>query len=338
MGKPIRMADIAKKLNISVVSVSKALAGKSGVSEEMRTKIITLARQMGYEGTRAHSELDSTGNIGVLVSDHFFTDNSFYASLYRSLVLSSTNENLTCMVEIISQEAERAKSLPALVTGRKIDGIAFMGNLKWDYLQAVIACGLPCILLDFYIPGQNLDCVLSDNLNGGFLLTKHLLAQGLRKIGFVGNILSSSSIMERYLGYHQALRTDGLVPREDWILKDRDKNNMPIPLKLPEELPQAFLCNCDETAYHLVETLAHEGRRVPQDIAVCGYDDSRFATLCQPPLTTYQVNAEKMAETAISRLAKKIRQEETETMTCTISGNLIIRESSMGKSFCQEVN
>lgn len=77
---------------------------------------------------------------------------------------------------------------------------------------------------------------------------------------------------------------------------------------------------------------------MPQDIAVCGYDDSRFATLCQPPLTTYQVNAEKMAETAISRLAKKIRQEETETMTCTISGNLIIRESSMGKSFCQEVN
>ena len=77
MGKTIRMSDIAKKLNISVVSVSKALAGKSGVSDEMRTKIITLARQMGYEGSRTHNESDNTGNIGVLVSDHFFADNIF---------------------------------------------------------------------------------------------------------------------------------------------------------------------------------------------------------------------------------------------------------------------
>ena len=331
MGKTIRMSDIAKKLNISVVSVSKALAGKSGVSDEMRTKIITLARQMGYEGSRTHNESDNTGNIGVLVSDHFFADNTFYTSLYRSLVLSSTNKNLTCMVEIISQEAEQMKTLPALVTGQKIDGIAFIGNLKWDYLQAVIACGLPYVLLDFYIPGSDLDCVLSDNLEGGFLLTKHLLTQGWHNIGFVGSILSSANIMERYLGYQRALRLAGIIPREDWILEDRDKNGALMPLKLPEELPHAFVCSCDETAYHLIEMLERRGFHVPEDIAVCGYNDSRFALLCQPRLTTYQINTEKIAETAICRLAHNIRHEEVETMACTISGKLIIRESSIGK-------
>lgn len=208
------------------------------------------------------------------------------------------------MVEIISQEAEQMKNLPALVTGQKIDGIAFIGNLKWDYLQAVIACGLPYVLLDFYIPGSDLDCVLSDNLEGGFLLTKHLLTQGWHNIGFVGSILSSANIMERYLGYQRALRLAGIIPREDWILEDRDKNGALMPLKLPEELPHAFVCSCN---------------------------DSRFALLCQPRLTTYQINTEKIAETAICRLAQKIRQEEVETMACTISGKLIIRESSIGK-------
>ena len=75
MGKPVRMADIAEKLGISVVSVSKALAGKSGVSEEMRARVVALAREMGYEAARGGEGI-STGNVAVLVSDRFFSENA----------------------------------------------------------------------------------------------------------------------------------------------------------------------------------------------------------------------------------------------------------------------
>ena len=112
MGKPVRMADIAEKLNISVVSVSKALAGKPGVSEEMRAKVVALARQMGYEGGRTSMELGGTGNIGVLVADRFFAENTFYTQLYRALVLKSGEENLACLMEIITPEAERESVSP----------------------------------------------------------------------------------------------------------------------------------------------------------------------------------------------------------------------------------
>ena len=196
MGKPVRMADIAEQLNISVVSVSKALAGKPGVSEEMRAKVVALARQMGYAG-RSGSESGNTGgtgNIGVLVSDRFFNENTFYSNLYRSLVLSSTGEGLTCMLEIVSDEVEKAGQMPTLVTGRKVDGLIFMGNLDLDYLRTVTASGLPCILLDFYIPCGPLDCVVSDNLEGGIALTEHLLSQGCQEIGFVGSIWASCAI------------------------------------------------------------------------------------------------------------------------------------------------
>lgn len=327
MGKAVRMADIAKELNISVVSVSKALAGKSGVSEEMRAKVVALAREMGYEGSRS-GDPGGTGNIGVLVSDRFFDENTFYTSLYRSLVLSSGGEGLTCMMEIVSREAERDAALPVLITGHKVDGLILMGNLAAPYLQAVTGSGLPCVLLDFHALNGALDCVVSDNLEGGYALTEHLLSQGRREIGFVGSIQATSSIMDRYLGYQRALRSAGIVPREEWLLEDRDQEGRFIPLHLPQQLPEAFLCSCDEVAFNLIEALRQRGLRVPEEAAVCGYDDFRYATLSQPQLTTYRVDVDLMARTAVERLALRIRQEEASPIRFTIPGRLVVRESS----------
>lgn len=325
------MADIAERLNISVVSVSKALAGKPGVSEEMRGKVVALARQLGYEGGRTGTELGRTGNIGVLVADRFFADHTFYTQLYRFLVLKSSRENLVCLTEIITPEAERGLVLPALVTGRKVDGIIFMGNLAPAYLKLVEDTGLPYLLLDFHLPGKMEECIVSDNLDGGFALANHLLETGRREIGFVGSIHATSSIMERYLGYQWALRMAGIVPKEEWLLEDRDEEGEFVPLQLPDKLPEAFLCSCDEVAYNLVATLHQAGFRVPEDVAVCGYDDFRFATLCQPALTTYQVGAEQMAAAAVTWMGRKLRREPPpDTTLWTIPGRLVVRESSGG--------
>ena len=333
MGKPVRMADIAEKLGISVVSVSKALAGKPGVSEELRARVVALAKQMGYEGNKVHSEQAGTGNIGVLVSDRFFAENAFYTSLYRSLVLKSGGVGFTCMAEIVTPEAEYGCVLPSLITGRKVDGVIFMGNLDPAYLRKAESAGLPCLMLDFQLPGRASDCVVSDNLDGGYTLTEHLLSLGRREIGFVGSICSTSSIMDRYLGYQKALRLAGVTPREEWLLEDRDGDGRFIPLQLPETLPEAFLCSCDEVAYNLVEALRRAGKRVPEDVAVCGYDDFRFATLCQPPLTSYRVNVEQMAAAVVDWLGRLIRAEETlPSMMWTVPGQLVVRESTGGKS------
>ena len=89
MSKQVRMADIAEKLNLSVVSVSKALAGKPGISEENRAKVVALARQMGYTGVRTPTRQSTDIHICVLVADHYFAENAFYTQLYRSLVFDS---------------------------------------------------------------------------------------------------------------------------------------------------------------------------------------------------------------------------------------------------------
>lgn len=327
MGKPVRMADIAEKLNISVESVSKALAGKRGVSEEMRAKIVSLAKEMGYEGARGAAEPARTGNIGVLVADRFFRGDAFYSNLYRALILKGGARGLTCLLEIVPPEAEQEGLLPALITGQKVGAVIFMGCFATSYLQAVAKSGLPFLLLDSHIAGHSKNSVISDNIDGGYSLTKCLLDRGRREIGFVGSIRATPSIMDRYLGYLWALQEAGLTPRREWLLEDRDENGLLAPVALPEDLPQAFLCSCDEVAYYLIDLLKSAGKRIPEDVAVCGYDDIRTPPIAQQPLlTTYRVDLEGMAEETIRQL--RLRQEHEDTALAVVPGKLVIREST----------
>jgi len=305
--KKVRMADIAQSLNISIVSVSKALAGKDGVSEEMRARIIALAKQMGYIAPdTGKGEAKISGNIGILVADRFFSDNAFYSNLYRNVLMKSTAAGYSALLEIISDDDERTCSMPAMILHKKVDGLIFMGEISRSYLLAAIQSNLPYMLLDFYDEELGADCVISDSVSGGYRLTTHLISTGCKEIGFVGSIFSTSSIMDRYLGYSKALLQAGIQPREEWRLEDRNKDGHFKSVELPSRMPQAFVCSCDEVAYNLVEKLKHSGYDVPRDVAVAGYDDYRFAQLCDPQLTTYHVNVEGMGTAVVAQLVKKL--------------------------------
>lgn len=329
MGKSVRMADIAERLNISVESVSKALAGKRGVGEEMRAKVVALAKEMGYEGSKGAGEPAKTGNIAVLVANRFFMGDAFYSNLYRLLLLKSGALGLTCLMEIVLPEAERDGCLPALITGQKVEAVIFMGQFSLSYIQAVADAGLPFLFLDSWIPGYAKNTVISDNIDGGYQLTRHLLKTGRREIGFVGSVQATPSIMNRYMGYQLALLEEGLTPKKEWVLEDRDEEGLLAPVVLPSTLPQAFLCSCDEMAYYLIEQLRNAGKRVPEDVAVCGYDDVRPPAISQSPLlTTYRVNLERMAEEAVRQIQLKLQHGQTDSVLCMVAGQLIVRDST----------
>lgn len=253
MAKRVRMADIAEKLGISIVSVSKGLAGKDGVSEEMREKILETAKEMGYLPPSKSTAAQRSTNIGILVADRHFGDNTFYANLYRSLVSHCNRLKYQCMLEIVMPHAEDGCVLPLILAGGSVDALVFMGEFHRSYLAAMLKNNLPFVFLDFYDDVIAGDSVQSDNVSGSFQITEHLLQTGCRKIAFVGSVRATSSIMDRYLGYCRALLQAGIEPRADWRLEDRDADGSWIPLSLPREMPDGFVCNCDEVAFNLVE-------------------------------------------------------------------------------------
>lgn len=322
------MSDIAKRLGISTVSVSKGLAGKDGVSEEMRARIFAAAKEMGYQlpvRAPAHTGGES---IGIVVADRFFNENAFYSNLYRCVLNCAAAAEISVLMEIVFPQAEKNCNMPTFLVNRKVDGLIFMGEIDRRYLATAIQTGLPFMLLDFYDDAIAADCVLSDNTSGSYMLTEHLIETGRRNIAFVGSVLSTSSIMDRYLGYVKALLRAGLQVRPDWLIEDRDSRGMFIPLTLPTEMPDAFVCNCDEVAFNVVEMLKQRGYRIPQDVAVTGYDDYRYSTLCNPPLTTHRVDVEGMARTAVAQLRRKMAHKPPLAPTVVIPGAFVRREST----------
>lgn len=325
----MRMADIAEKLGISIVSVSKGLSGKDGVSEEMRAKIIATAKELGYEPpAQKAAPQERTENIGILVPDYFFEESTFYSNLYRAVVNRSTALGYACLMELVSLEAESTCALPNLLTQNKVDALFFMGEFDHEYIKAVTKRALPYVLLDFYDTDLDSDCVIGNNITGGYMLTRHLLDTGRKNIGFVGSINATTSIMDRYLGYVRALHQAGIEPNPVWRIEDRGPDRKYMPLALPETMPDAFVCNNDEVAFHLVECLNQAGYAVPADVAVVGYDDYRFSTICRPQLTTYHVYIDEMAAAALECIQHKFANLPSDTSTHIIPGAFVLRNST----------
>ena len=331
MANKVRMADIAQQLGVSIVTVSKVLNGKGSISRETREKILQLAREMGYVPLRtkpAERKGPSTGIIGILVADHFFEDSSFYAGLYRQVLKCCNEEGYSALLELVAPEAERSCTLPAMIQGNKVDAVIFMGEIDRCYLKKVADEGLPYMLLDFHDEALDVSSVNGDNIAGGYRLTKHLLSSGRRDIAFVGSVHATSSIMDRFLGYTKALLEAGIYPRPDWILEDRGENGLLIPLELPKEMPQAFVCSYDVVAHDLIEKLKAAGYRVPEDIAVTGYDDMQLSQFSSPRITTYRVDTGEMARIAVRQMLLRIKGKPAIHGNITVPGTFLPRESA----------
>lgn len=331
MPKIVRMADIAKKVGVSTVTVSKALAGKDGVSEEIRLKIRETAQEMGYRQMPAShkSRPGKTGNIGILIPACFLDDTStsFYWELYEKVIRRLSMSNYYGILELLSEEAERKPSLPRMLVDDKIDGLIVIGQISSSYRKMLQQkMFVPTVFLDAYDSCDAGFSVISDGYYGMYMVTSYLLSMGHRKICFVGTINSTSSISDRYFGYRRAMTEYGIEVTPDMILPDRDQHG-DILFGLPAELPTAFVCNCDLTAYELINQLGAHGLSVPQDISVAGFDNYSVPCISMPEITTYAVDMQGMARACVDALLHQIYRKQFFSGIKVISGQLIIRNS-----------
>ncbi len=331
MAKTVKMSDIAAKLNISTVTVSKALSDQKGVSEEMRNKIKKLAVEMGYQKPLSRpEERVRSFNVGVIVPEDYIEKyQTFYWEMYQEINMAAVKNNSFVMLEVLNALDEKAGIPPKLLKENKVDGLIVLGGLKSAYLKMIKEhYATPTVYLDFYDRTIKEDCVVSNSFYGTYMLTNYLFDKGHTNIGFVGTVLATKSITDRYLGYMKSLMEHGMAIREDWILDDRDSDRHNFEkFELPEEMPSAFVCNCDIIASWVIRELEYAGYRVPEDVSIVGFDDFLYPGLCNVPMTTYAVNMTAMAETGVKLLIKKMTGGETSEGMHLIEGRFIERKS-----------
>lgn len=327
--KNVTMKDIAQRLSVSTVTVSKALSDKEGVSKELKDRIRKAADEMGYRYNSAARMIKDgiSYNIGIIVSERFIHEGAFYSKMYQSAIKKLSDVNYFGLLEIITDENEENCLVPNIIQNNKVDGVIILGQMGYKYVKMIEKYDLPFIFLDFYNEDYTVDSIIGDSIYGTYVLTNYLIENGHRRIGFVGSVLQTSSILDRYVGYYKAMVQNQLTFEKEWVIEDRDQKGNFIEFKLPEKMPSAFVCNCDEVAYHFVKRLKKEGYKVPDDISVVGFDNYIYATLTNPQLTTFESNIDNMAENAVEAIIKKVKDKNYVLGRKVISGKLIIRDS-----------
>ena len=329
--KNVTMSDIAKVMNVSTVTVSKALGDRDGVSLDLRERIKQKATEMGYRmHTGTHGAKDGLNyNIGIVVARHFISDASaFYWIMYRYIVEMLQKQNYYGMLEVVDDVLDGRGEIPNSVLDKKVDGLIVLGQFSDEYINRLTSYYIPTVFLDFYGSREESETVLADNFYGAYMLTNHLISNGHRRIGFLGSISSTSSIQDRYLGYYKALLEHRIPLRQDWLIGDRSNESDRFPsFTLPQDMPTAFVCNCDETAYKLVNQLKAAGYSIPDDISVVGYDNHIYSTISSPRLTTIDVNSRAMSEEAVNIILHKIRDSSYKRGRTLVTGKLVRRES-----------
>lgn len=327
--KQVTIADIAKACGTSTVTVSKALCGRSGVSEEVRAKIRETADKMGYVSTKSVSN-KMEGVIGVLIPNKFINPNgSFYWALYNDILKLLKSEGISCIQENIGAEEESALAVPNLFSNNRITGVISLGQLSAPYLHMLMNHTNNLVLLDYYVPDTEVDCVVTNGYHGGYMLTNHLISLGHKEIGFIGTRTATTSIFDRFMGYVKGMLENGLEINPGWIIPDRLPDGEQFErLEFPDKLPSAFVCNCDETAFAAIRDLKARGLSVPRDISIVGYDNYLISEISDPPITTINVDSEEMAEAAIRALFERVSNPSLPKKTRILTGKLVVKEST----------
>jgi LacI family transcriptional regulator len=324
------MRDIADKLGVSSVTVSKAINDKEGVGEDLRKKIKEAAIDMGYRlNAAAKSMKDGLSyNIGIIIPERF-TDvtQGFYMRFYQDLAKSMDEHSYSGIMHILSMEDEDNLILPRVYLEKKVDGFIILGQVRRSYIDMFLQTDTPIVFLDFYTDQPDVDCVITDNFYGMYDLTNYLIRLGHRDIAFVGNIHATSSILDRYLGYYKSILEHGIQVDSDYLVNDRDENGQYIDMTLPARMPSAFVCNCDQIAFYLISLLRRKGVNVPGDCSVVGFDNDIYAGLADPNLTTVEVNMAEMSKTAVSMIVEKLKNRNSSQGRVAIKGKIVYRDS-----------
>lgn len=329
--KSVTMQYIADQLGISKVTVSKALKDQDGVSEELRQKIKEVAQDLGYKLPGADTATTGTKNVVIMVKEKYVDAKdytTFYLRFYQKLASSLTQKGYMCNLFPLGAKVPSAAELNKWFNDSNVGAVIILGDVKKQHITMIKDLKIPMLFLDCYNADVNVDCIVTDNYYSTFEITNYLKSCGHKHIGFVGNIHATSSIQDRFLGYCRSLMGSNLPIKQDCIIPDRDEFNEEVEFVLPKEMPTAFVCNCDDTAYKFVQHLISKGYRVPEDISVVGFDNDIYAELSNPKLTTVAVNVEVMTEKATKLIIDKIQNGYVDTQSrIFVTGDTVYRQS-----------
>lgn len=328
----ITIDDVAELAGVSYQTVSRVINNRPDVSDATRERVQKVIAETGYRPSHIARSLVTarTATIGLVVPD---ISNPFFSAIARGAEQVASANNYTILLCNTGEDTSREMEVLNILQERYVDGVIVCG-LRQE--EAPLKKALPqfraIVLVNRRLRDMRFPAVLVDDLLGGYLTTQHLIKMGHTAIGFVAGPMASYSGIKRSQGYEQALAEVGIEPKEDWVqhclptVADGEKATRLLLNRCPEL--SAVFCYNDLVALGALRYCAASGKRVPEDIAIAGFDDIMLASVVSPALTTCHVPREELGTLAASMLLDCINEAVNGCKEVMIKPELIVRASS----------
>jgi DNA-binding LacI/PurR family transcriptional regulator len=324
----VRIRDVAERAGVSVATVSRVLNGSAVVAEARKQRVLAAIDELNYRPSRIASNLrrrQRARMIGVLVSD---IENPHFAELVRAIEDGASQRGYRVLLCNTDEREEKQDDYLSVLLAERVAGVILSPtNPAAPGIGELLDHGTAVVAIDRSVSDERADAVLVDNAGGTAMATRHLIAAGHSRIGFVGGPANVETAVLRRVGYEQAMREAGLAPlavdgsfridggeESTGRLLDRDR------------------CTALITANNLItigamRTLRARGLRVPDAIALVAVDDPFWSELVEPPLTTLAQPVRRLAETAVSSLLERLEDERAEPKRLVLDFTLRVRGS-----------
>ena len=331
----VTIKDVALRANVSVATVSRALNGHQNVAEEVRKRVLNVANQMRYSPHHAARSLSSrrTQTIGVVLPDLY---GEFFSELMRGIDQVARERGLHLLVSSYHGHPEEQGAALRTMRGR-VDGLLlmspFVGNL--DILRDNLVPTMPTVLMNTGLAADGHACVGVDNYGGARSMMRHLLEAGHRRIAFIAGPEDNFDARERLRGYTEAM-ADALPGEAIRVLPgDFDEasgHRAGQSLLAGGNLPDAVFAANDMMALGCLFALNQAGIRVPDQVALAGFDDIPLSRYVHPALTTMRVEIAELGGRAIACLLDQDEPDPTAPgEQVLLAPRLVVRASSRAR-------
>ncbi len=325
--------DVARLCGYSKATVSRAYASPERVSAKAREQIYAAAKTLNYTPNAIARAMvtKQTENIAFIIHEKQYPAilNPFYSPILEAVLQESTKKGYS-----LSISTDHDVRLPngEIYLKKHMDGVILAGQVESQAIMSLRKQSIPVVLLNNRIEMEDLLCITADHFGGAVQAVTHLWERGHQKIGLLAGRFSPQIYTARYNGYLSALREHGL--QEDFrFVQDIEptmeaaEQYMASVLQM-EDRPTAFFCTNDTIAIGVIKAAIRAGLRVPQDIAVVGFDDSDISRVIEPELTTIRIDKQEMGRLAANRLFDLIDGKEIENKWIEMPTSLIVRRST----------
>lgn len=332
----ITAKELAAKLGLSESAISLALNDKPGVSRATRRRVIDAAKEYGYDfSKRSFSIVGKKGTICYVIykkSGAVVGDTPFFSTLTDGINMGCRRQHYDCVVRYLYEDDDITDQVYTLGSSQFSGIILLATEIDENSLKSFAQLNVPMVVLDAYFEKLAFNFILINNIQGAFMATEYLIKKRHTQPGYLRSDYWISNFDQRADGFYKAIRAAGMSTAKSQVLRlapsqEGAYEDMKRYLAAGEKPVDCYFADNDLIAFGAVMALREAGYRVPEDVAVVGFDDMPACEYMNPPLSTIIVPKLFMGETAAMRVIQLVEGANDQPLKIEVSTKLVKRKS-----------